>query len=107
MVWILPIATLGLLEGSVTPIILLMLAAMVTHIIFPSFHGDYGNGLNLLETTVLVLRNLALVIAWGLLVCETFPVIRRSGWTPLTEIRKSILILFWRFPESDESSPNH
>jgi hypothetical protein len=102
MVWILPIAALGLLEGSVAPMILLVLATTVTHVIFPSFHGDYSNGLNLPETTVLVLRNLTLVVSWALLLRETFPIIRCSDWNPLMEIRKSVLTLF-----SQQHKPNN
>jgi hypothetical protein len=103
MVWILPLAALGLLEGAVTPIILLLLATTVTHIIFPSFNGDYSNGLRLWETTVLVLRNLSLIAAWALLVREMFPVIRGAGVAPLAVFRKSNSILFRPTPKPEES----
>jgi len=43
---------------------MITLATMLTPIIYPSLWGDYGAGLNLFETIVLLLRNLILVAVW-------------------------------------------
>jgi len=98
LIWILPLAALTLLEGRVSPAILLTLATMPTQIIFPSFHDDYARGLNPLETLVLVLRNVALVSAWLLLVRETLPGVRQAGWTPWRRILDSFAALLGKGP---------
>jgi hypothetical protein len=91
MVWIVPMAALGLLDGAFTPMVLLMVAAMVTTIIFPSLAGDYARGLNLGETTVLFFRNLTLIAAWEWLLSESMPIIRQAKWPPFTNIRDPVL----------------
>lgn len=68
MIWLLPLATLTSLGGNLTPALMIVIATMLTPIIFPSLHGDYGSGLDLFETSVLLARNLMLVVTWGWLV---------------------------------------
>jgi len=70
MIWILPLAALGSLEGNPWTMFAILLATMLTPIIFPSFGGDYTWGLNLFETTILLVRNLTLIAVWILLIRE-------------------------------------
>ena len=64
LVWLLPLAALAALEGELWPVLAVVLAAMLTPAIYPSFHGDYYHGLNLIETGILLSRNLLLAAAW-------------------------------------------
>lgn len=73
LVWILPLAALASLEGNRWPVVLLVPATIMTPIIYPSWYGDYGTGLSLFETSVLVLRNLMLIGVWLSLVRELIP----------------------------------
>jgi uncharacterized membrane protein len=68
IIWLLPLAALASLEGRWLPVLATQMAALLTPIIYPSLFQDYASGLNSLETSVLVLRNLALVGALSLLV---------------------------------------
>jgi hypothetical protein len=43
--------------------LLLSIATMLTPVIYPSFFGDYGRGLGLFETLVLLTRN-SILINW-------------------------------------------
>lgn len=70
MIWLLPLAALATLEGNPWPVLGIPLATMLTPVIFPSLTGDYGRGLNSLETAVLVARNCLLVAVWVLLFRE-------------------------------------
>ena len=73
MIWFLPLAALACLEAGEHwpwPSLAILAATMVTPLTFPSFFHDYGTGLNLFEATVLLLRNLVLILVWGRLVIE-------------------------------------
>ncbi len=70
MIWLLPLAALGTLEGNPWPPVAVAFATMLTPIIFPSFGGDYGKGLNGWETMVLIMRNLILVAVWWIFLVE-------------------------------------
>jgi hypothetical protein len=70
MIWLLPLAALGALEGNPRIVLGIPLATGLTPVIFPSFNGDYGRGLNLPETTVLITRNCILVAVWWFLIKE-------------------------------------
>jgi hypothetical protein len=65
MVWLLPLAALAVFDGRLWLGLAITLATMLTPIIYPSLYGDYGTGLNLFETVVLLLRNLILVAVWA------------------------------------------
>jgi len=70
MIWLLPLAALATLDGNPWPVLGIPLATTLTPIIFPSLTGNYGRGLNPLETSVLVARNCILVAVWALLFVE-------------------------------------
>ncbi len=70
MIWLVPFGALAMLEGNRSPMIALSLATMLTPIIFPSFNSDYSDGLNGFETSILLIRNMTLVIVWVFLVRE-------------------------------------
>jgi hypothetical protein len=68
MIWLLPSAALGLLGGKKWPMFIIFAATAVTPLIYPGRH--YGTGLHLLETLVLLVRNVGLVVVWGALIVE-------------------------------------
>jgi hypothetical protein len=78
MIWLLPLAALGTLEGNPWTVSGIPLATMLTPIIFPSLTGNYGGGLNLIETVVLVARNCILVGTWWLLLKEHWRIYRQK-----------------------------
>jgi hypothetical protein len=67
MVWLLSVAALTALEGELWTAALVLAATALTPVFFPSLFRDYGRGLSLLETAVLVGRNLVLILTWALL----------------------------------------
>jgi hypothetical protein len=71
MIWLLPLAALGSLEGNPLPMLAIPLATVLTPIFFPC--PEYISGLNLWETIILLLRNLVLIAAWIMLIVELFP----------------------------------
>jgi len=71
IVWALPLAALGTLERWPLPVLAILLATVLTPIFYPSVFHDYATGLGLFETAILVLLNLGLVAALGLLVFES------------------------------------
>lgn len=91
MVWLLPIAAICLIEGSLAAPVMLILATVITPIIYPSLTGNYGHGLNVTETLVLVIRDFMLIIAWMLLILEFVPLVRQRGTPLLREILTKIL----------------
>jgi hypothetical protein len=78
MIWLLPLAALATLEGNAWTVLGIPLATMLTPIIFPSLTGNYGKGLNPLETSVLVARNCMLVVVWALLFAEQWRLWRNA-----------------------------
>jgi len=72
------LAALGSLERRPLPIVAILLATVLTPIFYPSLFDDYVTGLGLLETAILVFRNLALVTALGLLILDGFLVMADS-----------------------------
>ncbi len=78
MIWLLPLAALGTLEGNFGIVLGIPLATVFTPVIFPSFGGDYSRGLNSLETIVLIARNLILVAIWWLLIKEQWRICRNG-----------------------------
>jgi hypothetical protein len=79
MVWLLPLAALATLEGNPWTVLGIPLATMLTPIIFPSLTGNYGRGLNSIETGFLLARNLILVAAWCLLIKEQWRTWRHTN----------------------------
>jgi hypothetical protein len=86
MIWLLPLAALGTLEGNPWIVLGIPLATALTPVIFPSFGFDYSSGLNSLETIVLITRNLILVAVWWLLIKEQWG-IWRNGDPERTQAR--------------------
>jgi hypothetical protein len=78
MIWLLPLAALGTLEGNAWTVLGIPLATMLTPIIYPSLSGNYGMGLNSLETAILITRNLILVAVWCLLIKEQWGIWRNG-----------------------------
>jgi hypothetical protein len=74
MIWLLPLAALASLEGNPWPMFLIPLATMITPIFFPC--PEYGTGLNLWETVVLLLRNFMLIALWAMLMLELIPILK-------------------------------
>jgi hypothetical protein len=74
MIWLLSLAALASLEGTHWVPGGIALATMLTPIFYPS--ADYGIGLNLPETLVLVVRNLILIAVWISLIRGSFRSIR-------------------------------
>jgi len=68
MIWLLPLAALGLLGGKKWPMLLIAGATAVTPLIYPGRH--YGTGLHLPEALVLLFRNVTLVVVWVALIRE-------------------------------------
>jgi hypothetical protein len=68
MIWLLPLASLGVLGGSKWPMVLMAVATAVTPIFYPS--PEYVTGLNLYQTLVLLGRNLSLIVVWVVLMVE-------------------------------------
>lgn len=79
MIWILPLVALASLEGPMLPPILCVGAVMLTPAIYPSLYGDYHSGLCLLETVILLVRNLFLLLGWVLFVIELIPRGKQTG----------------------------
>jgi hypothetical protein len=71
MMWLLPLAALGTLEGDVWAMLAIAFATALTSIFYPSLWGDYETGLRLFGTVVLVARNLILLAVWLFLLRET------------------------------------
>lgn len=86
MIWILPLAALACLEGNPWPVILIVFAAILTPIFYPSLNGEYGTGLTLGETTALVLRNSILIGVWISLFGELVARLHEKGWAAFDEI---------------------
>jgi hypothetical protein len=79
MIWLLPLAALGTLEGNSWIVLGIPLATVLTPVIFPSFGGNYGRGLDSLETVVLITRNFILVAVWWLLMKEQWQIWRNRN----------------------------
>jgi hypothetical protein len=67
MIWLLPLAALGSLEAKPFACYTVFLATILTPLFFP-VQNYYHAGLDLMETTVLLFRNLILIFAWVLLI---------------------------------------
>jgi len=76
LIWLVVLAALAALSGPIRNILLIVLAAVVTPIVYPS--PDYGQGLKVFETAILVARNLMLVVAWIGLMKEMWDFAARS-----------------------------
>ncbi len=63
MIWLLPLAALASLEGNLWPACAIALATMLTPLFYP-VPDYYHGGLNLMETTILLARNLMLIASW-------------------------------------------
>lgn len=77
MVWLLPFAVLSCLDGSFWTAILVVAATMLTPGIYPVAEY-FAGGLNLYQTILLVLRNLLLLAALLVLVCEQWNSLKLS-----------------------------
>jgi Glycosyltransferase family 87 len=78
MIWLLPLAAVGTLDGNPWPLLAISLATVLTPVIFPSFGWDYGQGLNLFETAILVTRNLILASVWWVLIKKQWQIWRHG-----------------------------
>jgi len=74
MIWLLPLAALACLEGDPWPPLALGFATFLTPFFYPS--PEYGSGLGLSQTLILVVRNLILIAVWALLIFEGY---RQAG----------------------------
>jgi hypothetical protein len=72
-------AALESLEGNPRSAFAIASATALTPIIYPSLTGNYGTGLNIIETIVLVIRNFILVAVWILLIRNLFLMSRQIG----------------------------
>jgi hypothetical protein len=77
LIWLLPLAALGSLEGNPWSVALILSAIALTPFFYP-VPQYFDTGLNLLQTIVLLLRNLILATAWVSLIRECLS-LRRSG----------------------------
>ena len=79
LIWLLPLAAIASLEGSIWSVILIPLAMLLTPIFFPT--NDYLTGLNLSETAILLLRNVMLIVSLILLLYEWYCILRIRKFT--------------------------
>jgi hypothetical protein len=77
LIWLLPLAAIGSLEGNPWTVFAIPLATMLTPIFYPS--AEYATGLTLFQTFVLLLRNLILIGVWVILMREQASVILSSA----------------------------
>ena len=63
LIWLAVLAAVAAMAGPLRNCLLLILAAIVIPVFFLA--SDYGHGFNLVETIVLIGRNLMLLVAWG------------------------------------------
>jgi hypothetical protein len=76
MIWLLPLAAAASLDRSPGIPAAIAVAAGLTPGYYPS-PEYHGTGLDLVQTLILVIRNCILVVAWGMLLCESFmPMLR-------------------------------
>lgn len=76
-IWVIPVAALAALEGSLWPVLLVLASAALIRFFYPV--ADYfSHGLTLPETAALLGRNLLLAAAWIWLMIEQSHVERRS-----------------------------
>jgi hypothetical protein len=89
MIWILPLAAIGFVEGKALPMLAIFFAVVLTPIFYPSLFDDYAGGLTLFETSILVIRNLALITALLLIYTgfrePTLPSVRTLPAVAVTE----------------------
>ena len=71
MIWLLPLAALGSLEGSPWTVLAISLATALTPIFYP-VREYFGPGLSLFQTAALLVRNITLITVWVLLMRECF-----------------------------------
>jgi hypothetical protein len=77
MIWLLPLAALGILGGAKWPMIVIAVATAVTPIFYPS--REYGTGLNVGQTLVLFARNISLIVVWMALIVEFWKVVKNPA----------------------------
>src|SRR6185503_15737609 len=75
MIWLLPFAAVGALDGKAFAGWLIALAAALTPLFFPT--GEYFSGLGFSRTLVLVGRNVLLLITWIWLIREILYEVRQ------------------------------
>ena len=80
MIWLLPLAALAGLEGKFWPAGAIALATMLTPLFYP-VPDYYHGGLNLIETIILLGRDLILLAAWIALLREAW---REFCWKEIT-----------------------
>jgi hypothetical protein len=76
MIWLLPLAVLGILENKKWPMTLIALGTAVVPIFYPS--AVYVMGYNLFQTLVLLGRNLSLIVVWVVLIEEFWRMAKRA-----------------------------
>lgn len=79
LTWVLALGVLTVFGGNLRTALGIALATILTPIIYPSIHGNYGSGLDLFETAVLLLRNLILVTLWIGLFYEVLRMAAKGG----------------------------
>jgi hypothetical protein len=75
MIWLLPLAALGSLEGKSWALGAISLATMLTPLFYP-VPDYYHPGLNLVETIILLCRDFILIAVWVSLIRESFQKLR-------------------------------
>lgn len=63
MIWLIPMAALAALEGSIWPVAMILLAAALVPAFYPSYQYFSANGLDLLQTWALFARNMLLAVS--------------------------------------------
>lgn len=83
MIWLLPLAALGLLGGKMWPMLVIAIATAVIPLFYPT--SQYFAGLNLAQTIVLTCRNLSLVVVWFVLLREFWRMVGQPHAQPKSE----------------------
>jgi hypothetical protein len=80
MIWLLPLACLGILEGRKWPMLFIALATAVVPVWYPS--PQFVTGFSLAQTLVLLGRNVGLVVVWLALVWEFWQEAKQARAVP-------------------------
>jgi len=77
MIWLLPLACLGMLEGRKWPMLWIALSTAVVPVWYPS--PQFVTGFSLAQTLVLLGRNVGLVVVWLVLVWDWWQLARQPS----------------------------
>jgi hypothetical protein len=79
VVWLLPLAAIGSLDTPRSTMLIILSTALFDEIMFHPFYRLAYLGFDKVQTTGLIIRNLLLITAWGLLFREMFLMARRPA----------------------------